>query len=392
MDQGSYNLKAIKDIEKALPKNLSNPPEDGTRPINALPDYEVRTMKDDLAELGLTKLEREAKGMPTEEELETGIKPGVPIIKHAEGEIKREIPAPEALPTAPKKSALPSTEELVSEKEKEMPFIRPRPEPAPEAMPEAEEALPIPETEKLKIPEVSYAPAAPSHKKRILLLIIAAIIVISGFGVGAFFLWPKSTPNPTPPPTPPITTPKLSVALISVNETKIITLTNEKSLFETLKDEAKSEQTINTFKRVAILKNETEFISLNEFFQALEISVSPYTLGDLKTNYTLVIFSQGTGKRLGIVAEVQNPEDLKNQMRSWEQTMLDDLKNFYISDVPGARASKTFLDDIYSGVAIRYVNLPYTTLTLNYTILNNLLVIGTSKELMYTTIDRILGK
>lgn len=384
MDQGSYNLKAIKDIEKALPKNLSNPPEDSTRPINALPDYEVRTMKDDLAELGLTKLEREAKGMPTEEELETGGKPGVPIIKHAEGEIKREVPVPEALPIAPKKSALPSTEELVSEKEKEMPFIRP--------MPEIEEALPIPETEKLKIPEVSYAPAAPSHKKRILLLIIAAIVVISGFGVGAFFLWPKSTPEPTPAPFPPTTTPKPSAALISVNETKIITLTNEKSLFETLKDEAKSEQAINTFKRVAILKNETEFISLNEFFQALEISVSPYTLGDLKTNYTLVIFSQGTGKRLGIIAEAQNPEDLKNQIRNWEQTMLDDLKNFYISDVPGARASKTFLDDIYSGVAIRYVNLPYTTLTLNYTILNNLLIIGTSKELMYTTIDRILGK
>jgi len=391
MDQGSYNLKAIKDIEKALPKNLSNPPEDSTRPINALPDYEVRTMKDDLAELGLTKLEREAKGMPTEEEFETGGKPGVPIIKHAEGEIKREIPAPEALPTAPKKSALPSTEELVSEKEEEMPFVRPRPEPAPKTMPEIEEAPPVPETEKLKIPEVSYAPATPSHKKRILLLIIAAIIVIGGFGVGAFFLWPKTTPEPTPTPNPP-TTPKPSTALISVNQTKIITLTNEKSLFETLKDEAKSEQTINTFKRIAILKNEREFISLNEFFQALEIPVSPYTLGDLKTNYTLVIFSQGTGKRLGIIAEVQNPEDLKNQMRDWEQTMLDDLKNFYVSDVPGARANKTFLDDIYQGVAIRYVNLPYTTLTLNYTIPNNLLIVGTSKELMYTTIDRILGK
>jgi hypothetical protein len=392
MGQGSNNLKAIKDIEKALPKNLSKLSKDDNRPINALPDYEIRTMRDDLAELGLTKLEREARGISTEEELETGGKPGVPIIKHADGEIKREVPPPEALPTAPKKSALPSTEELVSEKEKEMPFIRPRPEPAPEAMPEIEEALPIPETEKLKIPKVSYAPAGPSPKKRILLLIIVAIITITGFGVGAFFLWPKSTPEPTPTPTPPITTPQPSVALISVNETKTITLTNEKSLFESLKEEIKSEQAISTFKRIAILKNEKEFLSLNEFFQTLEIHFSPYALSDLKTNYTLIVFNQNTGKRLGIVAEAQNPEDLKNQMRIWEQTMLDDFKNFYPSDVPGARASKTFLDDIYQGIAIRYVNLPYPTLTLNYTILGNLLIIGTSKELMYMTIDKILGK
>jgi len=43
-------------------------------------------------------------------------------------------------------------------------------------------------------------------------------------------------------------------------------------------------------------------------------------------------------------------------------------------------------------VIIRYKNLPYPTLTLNYTILSNFLVIGTSKELMYSTIDRILTK
>ncbi|PJE57441.1 MAG: hypothetical protein COU82_01935, partial [Candidatus Portnoybacteria bacterium CG10_big_fil_rev_8_21_14_0_10_38_18] len=86
---GPNNLKQVKDIQKALPKNMSKPSEDeGERTINALPDYEIRTMKDDLGELGLRKLEREAKGIAPEEL--TVPEEGPPVSK-------RETAPPEAL-------------------------------------------------------------------------------------------------------------------------------------------------------------------------------------------------------------------------------------------------------------------------------------------------------
>jgi hypothetical protein len=212
-------------------------------------------------------------------------------------------------------------------------------------------------------------------------------------GAGGLFYWlGKKTPPSSPtPPSPPIITPQPSTPIISINETKIISLTSDKSLFELLKEEAKLEQSIGTFKRIAVLKNEREFLSAVELLQNLEISIPPYALNDFKNNYTLVLFNQSTGKRVGIIIELQNPENLKEQLKTWEPTLLDDFKNFYPSQVPGPRASQTFLNDAHQSVAIRYVNLPRSDLTLNYTILNNLLVIGTSKELMYTVIDKILG-
>lgn len=364
------NLKQVKDIQKALPKNLSKPSEEeGGRTINALPDYEIRTMKDDLAELGLKKLEREAKGIVAPEEI-TVPEEGPPVSK-------REVA----------RAPLPGTEELIKGREEiEIPLP-----PAPEPVLEKEEAPPLPRMEELKIPEPSYAPPVTTKRRIILRIIIILAVVLIGAG-GLFYWLGKKTPPSSPtPPSPPIITPQPSAPIISIKIIKTISLTSDKSLFELLKEEAKLEQSIGTFKRIAVLKNEREFLSAVELLQNLEISIPPYALSDFKNNYTLVLSSQSTGKRLGIIIELQNPENLKEQLKTWEPTLLDDFKNFYPSQVPGPRASQTFLDDAHQNVAIRYVNLPRSDLTLNYTILNNLLVIGTSKELMYTVIDKIIG-
>ena len=367
------NLKQVKDIQKALPKNLSKPPEEGERPINTLPDYEIRTMKDDLAELGLKKLEREAKGIVVPEEI-TVPEEGPPVSK-------REIA----------RAPLPGTEELIKGREE----IEIPPPPTPEPILEKEEMPALPRIEELKIPEPSYVPPVTSKKRTILVALIILAVVLIGAG-GLFYWLGKKTPPSLPtPPSPPIITPQPSTPIISINETKTISLTSDKSLFELLKEEAKLEQSIGTFKRIAVLNpptgGEREFLSAVELLQNLEISIPPYALSDFKNNYTLVLFSQSTGKRLGIIIELQNPENLKEQLKTWEPTLLDDFKNFYPIQVPGPRASQTFLNDAHQNVAIRYVNLPKSDLTLNYTILNNLLVIGTSKELMYTVIDKILG-
>jgi len=372
------NLKQVKDIQKALPKSLSKPSEEeGERTINALPDYEIRTMKDDLAELGLRKLEREAKGMPIEE---------ITVPEEGPAVSKKETAPIEAFPIGPRKAPLPGTEELIRKKEEiEIP-APPIPKPVPE-----EEMAPAPPEELLKIPAPSYAPPISSGKRKIRIGLIILAVIIIGAGALIYLLGKKAPVTPPVEPTPPVVTPQLSTPIISVNETKTISLVSDKSLFELLKEEAKLEQPIGTFKRIAVLKNETEFLSATELLQNLEISIPPYALNDFKNNYTLFLYSQSTGKRLGIIIELENPANLKEQLKTWEATLLDDFKNFYPAQVPGPRASQTFLDDTHQNVAIRYVNLPRSDLTLNYTIFNNLLVIGTSKELIYTVIEKILG-
>jgi len=411
-------------------KDLKDLKKEDSKTINALPDFEIRTMKGDLAGLGVKKLDKTqflrekspvkapdivppvpkkpqgAENIPQEEEIPEEIETKTEIAQKPES----GIIVPENLPIIPaiKKSAMPSTEELVR-KEPESP-LAPLPPQKSETFFEVPETPPIetrpapqitnaesfPQMDRMKIPEPVYAPEKAGIRKVLRLAIIGLILIVVAGG-GAYFYLKNKPSSEIVPTTPTVTEPELSSALISVEQKKIIHLTDQQTLFAALREEIKSAQAINTFTRIGILKTlatgePTTYFSLSELFQGLGITVSPYALSEMKDNYNLLLFNQETGKRLGIVIETNNPADLKNQMKTWEPTMLDDFKNFYPMQAPGQSVSKDFLDDNYKNVIIRYKNLPYSTLTLNYTVLGNYLVIGTSKEMIYTVIDRILAQ
>ena len=316
--------------------------------LNSLPDYKIRTMKDDLAKLA---------GKP--EDIRT----------------TKEVAPPEKLPIAPKKfrASLPSTEELITK-------------------------VFIPKSKKSELPSPPQPKITPSQTKPVKikkpkpkLLIILIIILLIAMGALGFLYWYGKEKPESPPAEEEHQpeTPQPSEYLIPVEETKIISLETN-SLSDLLRQEAQLDQPIKSFKRIAILKNENEFLSLSEFLQELEVNYPPYFLPQLKENYNIFLFNQETGKRLLLIVETENIENLREQLTIWEETMLEDFKNFYPIDKPGQPASESFLDDIYRDIAIRYINLPFSTLTINYTIINNLLIIGTSKEAIYTAIDNVL--
>lgn len=392
--------------------------EDG-KTINALPDFEIRTMKNDLAGLGVKRGDKNLlmKEMAKPKIIAGGNAPAVPKPTSAgtaikEKEIKptdmaSEKPesgmiVPENLPVATvfKKSTLPSTEELIRRPEesplaplppqKSETFFVTEEKPDGEPVREIKKDSGLPQMEKLKIPEPIYAPEKEGIRK-ILKFAVIGVIALAFISAGVFVYFKIRPAEPEPEP-PVKIEPQLSAPLIDAESKKILFLSGEKNLFQGLREEARTEQNIRTFKRIGVLKSETEFLSLAEIIQNLEIPISPYVLSELKNNYNLLIFNQETGKRTGIIIEINNPENLKTQMMNWEATMLDDFKNFYPAQLPGQSASKDFLNDNYKNIIIRYKNLPYPTLTLNYTILGNFLIIGTSKEMIYSMIDRILVK
>jgi len=410
-------------------KDYKETKKEDTKTINALPDFEIRTMKDDLAGLGVKKLDKSLffQDKTVAKPSLPGVAPIVPKKPQTSEDVKEEkiepktelaqkeeggMIVPENLPIVPmtKKSPLPSTEELVK-KEEESP-LAPLPPPKSETffeVPETPLPAPVvprqitqitnaenfPQMDRVKIPKPVYAPERENIRK-ILRFVSIGIVVLAVIGGGAFLYFRNKTAQPTPVVTPE-TKPQLSSSLITLEQTKILSLMEQSTLLQLLREEAKTEQPLQTFKRIGFLKNSTsgtatDFLSLGEIFQRLEIPISPYVFSELKNNYNLLLFSQKEGKRLGLVTKVENSENLKGQMRSWEPTMLGDFKNFYPTQLPGQAASKNFLDDNYKNVIIRYENLPFSTLTLNYTVLDNYLIIGTSKELIYSIIDRILVK
>lgn len=359
-------MKDIKTIKDKLPKLR----DEERAPINALPEYTIRTMKDDLGRLGLKELEKEAKESREVKILREKLK-------------EREISPPEELPVAPPKAPLPTTEELITEKPEKLP---------------SPSAPPTPTVSRVERPTVSK-PTIPKIKKT-RILIFAIIIFLILVGIGAFFYW-RGKEQPLPPSEPEAEaeaeaeaqTPEPSISLILVDETRIISLLPEASFSDSLKQdimqESRKEQEIGTFKRIAILKNETEFLSLGEFFNELRINIPPYVLGSLGENYTLVLYNQNGTKHLCLIADVEDPENLKEQLRFWEETMVNDLENFFLGKARGEPSTSEFQDNTYEEMAIRYINFPEPDLTIDYSIINNLFILTTSRESMYRIIDKI---
>jgi len=378
------NLGGDKGKEK---KDKKERKEEGK--INSLPEYTIRTMKDDVAEASLGVLEKEAKGDEGERELFAA--PG---------------PTPEEEVPEARKSALPGTEELIKkEKEKEEIEFEKGKKPTKEvsfATPPVDlpvekgqrqekktESTPAPvpsppkEPTKAKIMKESIGRKIP---RPVIFGIIGFIMV---FAIGGFLYWQIGQPEPEPEPIPE-PGPKLSQALISSEEIVKPKLSDYSNLSELLKQESRRDQVSKTFKRIGVLRNDQEFLSLSRFFQNLGIAIPPYSLAQLTENYNLVLYSQNGKRRIGIIVEVQNLSTLKEQLKYWENTMVNDLKNMFLGESLPTPAISIFQDNVYRGNSIRFINFPDPELTIDYAIVNNYFILTTSRESMYGIIDRIV--
>ena len=95
--------------------------------------------------------------------------------------------------------------------------------------------------------------------------------------------------------------------------------------------------------------------------------------------------------KLVLIAESAVPLQMANSIRSWEQTITADLNSLFGLQLP---KDAQFMDNTYSGVAIRYINGPNPDTSIDYGIVStangkSYLVIAGSREAMYAAIDRL---
>ena len=94
------------------------------------------------------------------------------------------------------------------------------------------------------------------------------------------------------------------------------------------------------------------------------------------------------GPRLGLVFDVSSSDKTKltTALKTWEKTMVSDLKPLILAK-PGALTG--FKTGTYQDQTIRYQNLPFNTVTVDYAIVDNFLIITTSKSAMLKAIDSV---
>jgi hypothetical protein len=93
------------------------------------------------------------------------------------------------------------------------------------------------------------------------------------------------------------------------------------------------------------------------------------------------------GPRLGIAVKVSDPKNAISSLKNWEKTMATDLKPMILAKV-GNPASFSFLQNLQNKL-IRYKNMPINTITVEYAIIDDVLIIATSKSAIFKAIDSL---
>ncbi|MBU2265149.1 hypothetical protein KJ784_03130 [Patescibacteria group bacterium] len=218
------------------------------------------------------------------------------------------------------------------------------------------------------------------------------------------------TPSPTPTPAP--------TPLFKADSQKIFELKTgqEKANFqEAIAQLSQTDEPAGSFIYSLFKDSREQFPSLAKIASSTEIDLfdlpTQINAGSLKNQlamnrFSFFVYSQGQSDsspfiselnsgRWGLIIEVQNIastsiDDLAKSLKDLEQLTLAGLKILLPDAKNNLPAKPIWLDNVYRGIQIRYVNLPEPDLSLDYAIVNSQLIFATSKASMHAIIDRVL--
>ncbi|MFH0852332.1 MAG: hypothetical protein V1845_01880 [bacterium] len=413
------------------------------QPIQSiLADLKIRTMSDDLKGAPNSPAPAAAQA-----QMSTAPKAPPPPNIPAQIVPKLAVPTPPPAQTAPQPPQRLAGETLVFAGQPSSTAIAPKPAPvvpAPFSRPQIQ-TPPTPPTSASAAPptpppaQFASQPTPPAKKPIFKLTIIFGVLILAvGLAAGAYFFWPGEEEKPicqegqitaacqcgvdikengfccqsnwiekdcsvTKPPVALISTisQQLQLNIKDATANKVIAdiktnlegSSEEKARLVVLKT-GTSPTTYATLDETATLfglkidsaiKNNTSDFNLLAYINPAVASTSTSTIA---VNSGIASSTPQTEKeiRLLLVLKQKDKEAATDDMIAWEQNMLDDLKPIILGS-PGEPATADFQNVEYHNSLFRYKNLPTKMTTINYTFLDDLLIIGTSKNSIYYVYD-----
>lgn len=260
-------------------------------------------------------------------------------------------------------------------------------------------------------------PPPPSSTQKILIRVLFSAILILGLGLFIFWgsqkkenikNWLKSfssSPQEVPSAEQQVKTEKEEKEpepqkpeeelippspLVEVDQTKIIEVSSTSQIPEALTQFFS--QKLESGSRYQILvKNfpQKEWVSLIGILEGLQIKTPPEFIPSLEEQeFTLLLFSQSSGNRLGLISKVKSDQNLDLIMNSWEPTMERDLHPFFsVMEVEEATSASSFKSGEYQGSEFRYINFDLPELGICYGIIEPYLILSTSGQSMVESIN-----
>jgi len=213
-----------------------------------------------------------------------------------------------------------------------------------------------------------------SKKKQIIIALISAIAIF-GTGVGVYYLLQRPSKK----------------IIINPPEQN----TQEQITTEITQPTAKTTTPINSLipvQKQLTLDELNQLINSNEKLPALaQITASditiplPKQLIDQPAN--LLLFGQGN-PRLGLVIKINDSLSALSALTAWEPSMASDLKELFITNTPMQAIFKPDLS--YPHIVVRFQDTPDLNNSLHYTLINNKIIITTSRQNMDLILTAVL--
>ncbi len=369
---------------------------------NKLPNFhgKVRTFKEDTenfekGQLDTTSLEEENLfSSPAPAPAEKSFSPQQPLTGENPSKPQPTYPKKEAPPENPFQSM--PTPPPVSSPEPDLSALKSSPSQSffSEKPPASENIIP-PQT------ETKTSPQKP--KKTIfvsLIILFAAIIAAAGFYYYWFYIKGAVPATPVAPETAlPETQPTPDTPSENSQNNNL-----RKIIVDTSKSPTEIQSAATTFAtdfiatapegnliEVKILDQANQPIGKKVFFTGFGITVPNAVAMKLSEDYSLFVKKEEGAAKLGLVFKTVTSSGLTDEMKIWEQTIANDLKPIFAGQTPTGAAA--FNSSRYKNADIRYSNFssPADT-SLDYSVISNFLVIGTSKDATRTILDYMSEK
>jgi len=252
-------------------------------------------------------------------------------------------------------------------------------------------------------PQTDTQPSPQKPKKAmvvLLVILLAAMIAAAGFYYYWFYIKSAAPAAPAAPETAlPKTEPSPAVSLDNAqnnNLRKLIIDTSQgstaiKSAATTFATEFVATASEGDLIEVKVLDQANQPIGKKDFFAGFGITVPETIAMKLSEDYSLFVKKEGGAAKLGLVFKTVTSAGLVEEMKIWEPKIATDLTPVFSGQAPIGAGS--FNSSRYKNADIRYSNFssPADT-SLDYSVIANFLVIGTSKDTTRVVLDYMSEK
>jgi hypothetical protein len=309
-----------------------------------------------------------------------------------------------------KNEGIPNNKEKIKDEQYFNPFLDKNPPKNQEKIADFANKKNIPIDNTLLKQEAQMVPESKASNPKII-WIAAGVVVVAAFSLGGYYFWtmkkisvvPENKTETTPEanvgnngtPAPVETEPVSKYSTDKPNYLSIDTENPSSDAFKKTVNETFSgikEANIDKPVEFIVTDNKNNPVAFSVLAAINKLGLSDGIMKNLGDTFSLFIYSDSGNLRLSLLIGMNDQAGVASAIKTEEAKLPGELAPLFMEGITLPKVKVAFKDSTYKELGIRYFNFNNNPLSsIDYVLLNNKLVIGTSRGDMWATLDNILS-